>query len=96
MVDERGQEVLVNGVDDVKEELSFGSLLGEELIREESPDMLVISDHVEHLEDTQLFDDRYGDEIHLADTEDLLISGKDFFDKVLVIVALSWQVILAL
>ena len=96
MVNERGQEVLIDGVDDIEKELSLRCFLREEFIWEIALDLIVVSDHVQYFEDAELFNDWHIDEVHLPNTEDNLIPGKDFLNKVLVIIALLGQIILAL
>ena len=96
MVDKRGKEVLIDGVDDVEEELSLRCLLGEELIREVHLDQVIILDHGKHLEDTQLLNDRDIDEIDLRNTEQMLLTNKDLLDEVFIVVTFLGQVVLTL
>ena len=96
MVDKRGKEVLKDCVDDVEEELPLWCLLSEELVREVLLDQVVILDHGEHLEDTQLLNDWHIDEIDLRNTEQVLLTNKDLLDEVFIIVAFLGQIVLTL
>ena len=96
MVNERGKEVLIDGVDDIEKELSLRYYLREEFIWEIALDLIVVSDHVQNFKEAELLNDWHINEVHLPNTEDNLITGEDFLNEVLVVIALLRQIILAL
>ena len=96
MVYEQREEVLIDGVDDIEKELSLRCFLREEFIWEIALDIIIVSDHIQNFEDAKLFNDWHIDEVDLPNTEDNFIPSKNFLNKVLVIIALLGQIILAL
>ena len=96
MADEGRKKVIVNGVENIEEELPLRNLLGEELIWEVLLHVVIALDHLEDLEHAQLLEDWDSDLVDLTDPVDKLLPHKDLLDKVSIVVPLCGEIVLSL